>query len=104
MIRRPPISTRTTPLFPCTTLFRSHLCRPYRGSMSSALTSFEPATGALLWQGAAGNVDEEVARAATAWPQWAAQPIAYRIETLRRFVNVVRAHEDKLAEIGRAHV
>ena len=67
--------------------------------MSSALTSFEPATGALLWEGVAGNVDEEVARAATAWPQWAAQPIAYRIETLRRFVNVVRTHEGKLADL-----
>ncbi|BAV64035.1 succinylglutamate-semialdehyde dehydrogenase [Sphingobium cloacae] len=67
--------------------------------MSSALTSFEPATGALLWQGAAGDVEAEVARARSAWPLWAAQPIAYRIETLRRFVNVVRAHEDRLADL-----
>ncbi|MGC4251815.1 MAG: succinylglutamate-semialdehyde dehydrogenase [Sphingobium sp.] len=67
--------------------------------MSSALTSFEPATGVLLWQGMAGDVEEEVARARAAWPLWAAQPIAYRIETLRRFVNVVRAHEDKLADL-----
>ncbi|SCW45368.1 succinylglutamic semialdehyde dehydrogenase [Sphingobium faniae] len=67
--------------------------------MSSALTSFEPATGALLWQGVAGDVEEEVARARAAWPLWAAQPIAYRIETLRRFVNVVRAQEDKLADL-----
>ncbi len=67
--------------------------------MSAALTSFEPATGALLWQGAAGDVDAEVAHARAAWPLWAAQPIAYRIETLRRFVNVVRAHEEKLADL-----
>ena len=67
--------------------------------MSAALTSFEPATGELLWQGTASDVATEVARACAAWPRWAAQPIAYRIETLRRFVNVVRKHEDALADL-----
>jgi succinylglutamic semialdehyde dehydrogenase len=67
--------------------------------MSAALTSFEPATGALLWQGTASDVEAEVARACSAWPKWAAQPIAYRIETLRRFVNVVRANEEALADL-----
>ncbi|WP_176595284.1 MULTISPECIES: succinylglutamate-semialdehyde dehydrogenase [Sphingobium] len=67
--------------------------------MSAALTSIEPATGALLWQGTASDVEAEVARARAAWPKWAAQPIAYRIETLRRFVNVVRANEEALADL-----
>jgi len=67
--------------------------------MSAALTSFEPATGELLWQGTASDVATEVARACAAWPRWAAQPIAYRIETLRRFVNVVRANEEALANL-----
>nr|WP_087573014.1 succinylglutamate-semialdehyde dehydrogenase [Sphingomonas sp. CDS-1] len=67
--------------------------------MSAALTSIEPATGALLWQGTASEVEAEVARARAAWPKWAAQPIAYRIETLRRFVNVVRANEEALADL-----
>ncbi|AEG47980.1 succinylglutamic semialdehyde dehydrogenase [Sphingobium chlorophenolicum L-1] len=67
--------------------------------MSATLTSMEPATGALLWQGTASDVEAEVARARDAWPKWAAQPIAYRIETLRRFVNVVRANEDALADL-----
>ncbi|MCB4860194.1 succinylglutamate-semialdehyde dehydrogenase [Sphingobium sp. PNB] len=67
--------------------------------MSAKLTSFEPATGALLWQGTASDVEAEVARACAAWPKWAAQPIAYRIETLRRFVNVVRANEEALADL-----
>ena len=48
--------------------------------MVAPLTSHEPATGALLWQGETGDVDAEVARARAAWPKWAAQPIAYRIE------------------------
>ena len=67
--------------------------------MSSSLTSFEPATGTLLWEGTAGDVEQEVARARAGWPRWAAQPIAVRIETLRRFVNVVRAHEDALVDL-----
>jgi len=67
--------------------------------MSAALTSIEPATGALLWQGTASDVEAEVARARAAWPKWAAQPIAYRIETLRRFVNVVRANEEALTDL-----
>lgn len=67
--------------------------------MSATLTSTEPATGAPLWQGAVSDVEAEVARARSAWPKWAAQPIAYRIETLRRFVNVVRANEDALTDL-----
>ncbi|WP_448538801.1 succinylglutamate-semialdehyde dehydrogenase [Sphingobium yanoikuyae] len=67
--------------------------------MSAALTSHEPATGALLWQGESGHVDDIVARARSGWPRWAAQPVAFRIETLRRFVNVVRAHEEELADL-----
>ena len=67
--------------------------------MSAALTSHEPATGALLWQGESGDVDDIVARARTGWPRWAAQPVAFRIETLRRFVNVVCAHEEELADL-----
>lgn len=67
--------------------------------MSAALISFEPATGAQLWQGEAGDVAAEVARARAIWPKWASQPIAYRIETLRRFVNVVRANEDALVDL-----
>ncbi|MCP1470506.1 succinylglutamic semialdehyde dehydrogenase [Sphingobium sp. OAS761] len=67
--------------------------------MVAPLLSYEPATGTLLWQGETGDVDAEVARARGAWPKWAAQPIAYRIETLRRFVNVVRRQEDALIDL-----
>ncbi len=67
--------------------------------MVATLHSTEPATGAHLWEGNVSDVDEEVARARAAWPRWAAQPIAFRIETLRRFVNVVRAKEEALADL-----
>ncbi len=61
--------------------------------------SYEPATGAEVWRGTAGDVDETVARARRAWPQWAAQPLANRIELLRRFVNEVRKEQDPFAEL-----
>jgi succinylglutamic semialdehyde dehydrogenase len=63
------------------------------------LSSIEPATGAPLWTGEAGDVEAEVARARAAWASWAAKPLAVRIETLRRFANVVRGHKEALADL-----
>lgn len=61
------------------------------------LISYEPATGAELWRGNHGNVDEIVARARRAWPAWAAQPLSTRMELVRRFANEVRKDSEKLA-------
>ncbi|MXO93741.1 succinylglutamate-semialdehyde dehydrogenase [Erythrobacter arachoides] len=61
--------------------------------------SHEPATGAELWRGAHGNVDEVVARARLAWPGWAAQSLANRIELVRRFANEVRKDQEAFAEL-----
>jgi len=66
--------------------------------MSDELISFEPATGAELWRGQVGNADEEVAVARGSWAGWAAQSLSFRIETLRRFANVVRARTDAFAD------
>lgn len=65
----------------------------------SEIISYEPATGAELWRGAVGNVDDTVMRARRAWPQWAAQPLATRIELMRRFANEVRKEQDAFAEL-----
>ena len=43
--------------------------------MAATLTSIEPATGATLWTGEAGDVEAEVAAARAAWAGWAAQPV-----------------------------
>lgn len=61
------------------------------------IVSFEPATGAEVWRGKVGDVEDVVARARRAWPTWAAQPLATRIELVRRFANEVRKDADKLA-------
>jgi succinylglutamic semialdehyde dehydrogenase len=64
---------------------------------TAELISYEPATGAELWRGAHGDVDEIVDRARRAWPAWAAQPASTRIELVRRFANEVRKDAEKLA-------
>lgn len=64
---------------------------------AAEVISIEPATGAELWRGKVGNVDEIVDRARRAWPAWAAQPLSTRIELVRRFANEVRKEADKLA-------
>jgi succinylglutamic semialdehyde dehydrogenase len=72
----------------------------------SEIISCEPATGAELWRGKAGDVDEAVAQACQAWPAWAALPLANRMEFVRRFANEVRKEAEALAntiarEIGK---
>ena len=63
------------------------------------LVSIEPATGKEVWRGTPGNVDETVDRARRAWPAWAAQPLAKRIELTRRFANEVRKQAEPFAEL-----
>ena len=70
-----------------------------RALSDTEIISYEPATGAELWRGPVGDVDETVMRARRAWPQWAAQPLATRIELMRRFANEVRKEQDKFAEL-----
>jgi len=67
--------------------------------MSEALLSFEPATGTELWRGAISDVDAEVAIARRSWPEWAAKPLTFRSETLRRFADRVKAEGETLADL-----
>ena len=67
--------------------------------MSDELISTEPATGAEIWRGPIGDAAAEVAAARAAWPEWAAHSVTYRIETMNRFANVVRAREQDFADL-----
>ena len=67
--------------------------------MGKRLFSTEPATGAEIWSGEVGDAAVEVAAARAAWPEWAAHSIAYRIESLRRFANVVRSRQGDFADL-----
>lgn len=63
------------------------------------LISTEPATGAVIWEGPEGDVDEEVASARASWAEWAARPLTVRIETLRRVVNTIRNRSEQFADL-----
>ncbi|ALH80096.1 succinylglutamate-semialdehyde dehydrogenase [Sphingopyxis macrogoltabida] len=67
--------------------------------MSEELLSYEPASGEELWRAPVSNVDQEVAIARAAWPEWAAKPLTFRSETLRRFADRVKAEGEKLADL-----
>ena len=66
---------------------------------SQELVSLEPATGAVVWRGQPGDVDDVVVRARRVWSQWAAQPLSTRMELVRRFANEVRKENDKLSSL-----
>ena len=66
---------------------------------SREIISTEPATSATLWQQPVGNTDAEVAAARGGWAAWAARPLTYRVETMRRFANVVRARADAFTDL-----
>ena len=67
--------------------------------MPDELLSYEPATGVLLWRNPLSDVDAEVAAARGGWATWASKPLAFRIETLRRFANVVRQRVEPFADL-----
>ena len=67
--------------------------------MPKTITSTDPATGAKLWSGTAGDAEAEVAAARAAFPEWAGHSVAYRTEALRRFANVVRKKEEEFASL-----
>jgi succinylglutamic semialdehyde dehydrogenase len=66
---------------------------------AGALVSTNPATGEEIWSGRIGDAAAEVAAARAAWPEWAAHSVAYRVEAVRRFANVVRKKETEFATL-----
>jgi len=67
--------------------------------LSDEIVSIAPASGEEIWRARAGDLDDLVERARRAWPAWAAQPLATRIELLRRFANEVRKESDAFAQL-----
>jgi succinylglutamic semialdehyde dehydrogenase len=66
---------------------------------AGTLVSTDPATGAELWSGKIGDAGAEIAAARAAFPAWAAHSVAYRMEAVRRFANVVRQKDAEFAEL-----
>ncbi|MDP1025882.1 succinylglutamate-semialdehyde dehydrogenase [Sphingomonas sp. KR1UV-12] len=63
------------------------------------LISYEPATGAELARLTIGDADTEVAAARAGWAEWAARPLAFRVETMRRYANIVRQRHESFADL-----
>jgi succinylglutamic semialdehyde dehydrogenase len=70
---------------------------PKEKANDAELISYEPETGSEIWRGKISDVDGIVKRARRAWPAWAAQSLANRMELVRRFANEVRKDSEKLA-------
>jgi succinylglutamic semialdehyde dehydrogenase len=73
--------------------------RASEGAGAQPLVSTDPATGETVWTGTTGDAAAEVAAARAAWPAWAARSVAYRMEAVRRFANVVRNKEAEFARL-----
>ena len=69
-----------------------------QGDAPEVIVSYEPATGEELWRGRVSDIDTAVKTARRAFPAWAAQPLAVRMELMRRFANEVRKDFEKLAD------
>lgn len=64
----------------------------------SEIISIEPATGAVFWRAPVSDVNAEIEIARESWVSWAAQSFSVRVESLRRFTNVVRSKSDALVD------
>jgi len=65
----------------------------------NTIISTNPATGETIWEALIGDADAEVKVARSGWAEWAARSSTYRIETLRRFANIVRGKKDEFAAL-----
>jgi succinylglutamic semialdehyde dehydrogenase len=66
-----------------------------------SLQSFDPASGALVWDGPAASAAEvaaAVARARAAFPAWAATPLDTRIADARAFQAALETRRESIAE------
>lgn len=69
--------------------------------LSQQFRSINPATGEVVWEGAAADqeqVDAAVNAARAALVSWKATTLAQRIEMLERFADQLRQHKQELAE------
>ncbi|ALE15903.1 Succinylglutamic semialdehyde dehydrogenase [Altererythrobacter epoxidivorans] len=64
-----------------------------------SVISREPATGLVFWEKQVSDVAFAVEKARHAWPAWAGEPLANRIELMRRFANQVRSESEEFATL-----
>ena len=70
--------------------------------MSGSFQSIDPVTAEVVWQGAeasGGEVAAAIDKARTAFPGWAATPLAERIAAVHAYKDVLAGHAPEIAEI-----
>jgi succinylglutamic semialdehyde dehydrogenase len=67
--------------------------------MTAFLSTYEPATGALIAELPIGDATREIATARAGWRDWAMTPLAGRVEVLHRFAEVVRGRAEAFADL-----
>jgi succinylglutamic semialdehyde dehydrogenase len=73
----------------------------WREGRGEAFASFDPATGAKVWEGRAANEDdvaEAMAAARLAFPAWSRRPVAERIGIARAFAKVIEGRAAEFAD------
>jgi betaine-aldehyde dehydrogenase len=78
-----------------------------RPAGSGAITVTEPARGQAMAEVASAGpaeLDQAVAAASKAWPEWSGRTAVSRAETLFRFSDLVRAHAEELATLEARNV
>ena len=78
-----------------------HIGGAWMAGAGAPFASLDPATGEILWQGAAaddGDVDRAVGAARAAFADWAGRPLEERIAILERYAAAVEAVRPALAE------
>jgi succinylglutamic semialdehyde dehydrogenase len=60
--------------------------------------SEEPATGAIMWTGKTGDVDQEVSIARQSWAAWASLSFTARADALRRFATTTRQKGEEFSD------
>ena len=72
------------------------------GARGPQLTSLDPSTGEVIWQGASASVDDVTrafAAAKAAFASWAATPLETRIEAAMRFKEIISARKSEMAQL-----
>lgn len=80
-------------------IYTNHHWKEGKGNL---LSSYNPATGELVWQGraaAASDIDETIKNANRAFESWSHLNIKERFAYLERYALLLKEHTDSLAEI-----
>ncbi|MBU0557362.1 MAG: succinylglutamate-semialdehyde dehydrogenase [Alphaproteobacteria bacterium] len=66
---------------------------------SEVVQSVDPATGSIVWEAPQSDLEAQILLVEQSWASWAGMSSSFRIETMRRFANAVRAGEEELASL-----